>query len=140
MPLLSFVLVVHRTQAFVRECVETLLEGDDVELVVIDDASPDHAPELLDELAQQDPRVRVHHLAERVGPGEARNLALELVEGDYVWFVDATDRLPRGSLVAAAHVLRGHAPDLVLVPHATADVLGKRREGPHAAMLTRIAE
>ncbi len=140
MPLLSFVLVVHREQAFLQQCVESLLTVDDVELVVIDDASPDHAPGLLDELAERDRRVRVHHLDERVGTGRARNLALDLVAGDHVWFVETKDRLPAGSVVAAMHVLQGHAPDLVLVPHATLDALGRRREGPHAGVLARMAE
>src|SRR4051794_13273057 len=140
MPKLSFVLVVHREQAFLRECADSLLGLDDVELVAIDDASPDHAPAILDELAESDPRVRVHHLADRVGLGAARNLALKLVDGDYVWFVNSTDRLPPGALVAVAHVLRGDAPDLVLLPHSTADALGKRRQGSHSAMLMRIAE
>src|SRR5436853_6695792 len=76
MPLLSFVLAVHGEQGYLEECAASILGPgvDDVELVAIDDASPDHAPALLDRLAASDPRVRVEHLAERAGPGPARNL------------------------------------------------------------------
>src|SRR5919204_6105280 len=93
--MVSFVLVVHREQAYVAECAASVLDrgSGDVQLIAIDDASPDHGPAILDELAQRDPRVRVEHLNERVGLGAARNLALELVEDDYVWFVNATDLL-----------------------------------------------
>ena len=66
---------------------------------MVDDASPDHGPELLDALAARDERVRVHHLAERVGLGEGRNLGAELAPGEYVWFVNASDVVaPRGVL------------------------------------------
>src|SRR4051794_32254401 len=107
-PLLTFVLVVHREQAYLRECAVSILGQSftDVELIAIDDASPDHAPDLLDELADRDPRVRVRHVSTRVGPGQARNLAVADASGDYVWFVDTTDRLPPGSLAAVAGLLR----------------------------------
>ncbi len=92
-PALSLILVVHREQGWLPELAASVLEQDfaDLELVAVDDASPDHAPELLDQLAERDPRVRVKHLPSRVGRGEARNLALELAEGEYVWFVETTD-------------------------------------------------
>ena len=80
MPLLTFVLAVHREQAYLRECAASILDQDfaDVELVAIDDASPDHVPELLDELAERDPRVRVGRVDERVGV-EDRSRALAQV-------------------------------------------------------------
>nr|MBA3408297.1 glycosyltransferase [Solirubrobacterales bacterium] len=64
MPTLSFVLVVHREQAHLEGCVASLLDQPfgDVELLAIDDASPDHGPRLLDELAGRHARMRVIHL------------------------------------------------------------------------------
>jgi CDP-glycerol glycerophosphotransferase len=119
-PAISLVLVVHREQGWLSELAASVLESEftDVELVAVDDASPDHAPELLDELAERDPRVRVRHLSSRVGPGEGRNLGLELAEGEYVWFVNTTD------LVEAMAVPSG---DLAVVRSARANVLGDRR-------------
>src|SRR4051812_41209574 len=107
-PLLSFVLVVRREQAYVEECAASLLAADhpDVEVVVIDDASADRSPGLLDALAEGDARLRVRHLDEPVGPGPARDLALEAVEGEYVWFVNPTDLLVPGALAAVAERLR----------------------------------
>ena len=73
MPLLTFVLAVHGDQAYIGGCAESLLGPDfaDVELVAIDDASPDHAPRLLDELAARDDRVtrRAPRGARRTGRG-----------------------------------------------------------------------
>src|SRR5580693_5488488 len=96
MPRLSIVLVVHREQAWIHECIESILDQSyrDFELVVIDDASPDHGPRLLDELAATDDRIRLLHLSTALPRGAARNIALDRSDGDYLWFVQATDRIP----------------------------------------------
>src|SRR3954471_2551037 len=98
MPALSLALVVHREQGHLEDFIAALRAQDltDVEVVAIDDASPDHAPELLDALARAQPRVRVRHEPERLGLAAARALALELAEGDHVWFVEPTDLLADG--------------------------------------------
>ena len=142
MPRLSFVCVVHREQGHLVRLAESILDQEevDVELVAIDDASPDHAPALLDELAQRDPRVRVRHLNSRVGLGEGRNLALDLVAGDYVWFVQSTGLLPAGSIAAVAQRLGETHPDVLLVHHSRADAIGKRRPGPRRGVLASVAE
>ncbi len=64
MPLLTVALVVHGEQAWIHEFAESVLgqEPADVELLAIDDASPDHAPEILDELAARDAGVQVKTL------------------------------------------------------------------------------
>jgi CDP-glycerol glycerophosphotransferase len=140
-PRLTFALVVHGEQAYLGECAASILEQDfeDLELVAIDDASPDHAAELLDELAAGDARVRVRHLPERAGLGAARNLALELAEGDYVWFVHTTDLVRKGALGSIARRLRAD-PDVLLVHHVREDPLGRSRPGPHRRLLARIAD
>jgi CDP-glycerol glycerophosphotransferase len=142
MPLLTFVLVVHREQAYLAECAQSLLENDfgDVELVAVDDASPDHGTEILDELAERDPRVRVEHLASRVGLGAARNLALEMAAGEYLWFVSTTDLVAPGSLGPIARALMASSPDVLLVRHSHRDQLGRTRAGVRRELLGRVAE
>jgi len=131
-PAISLVLIVHREQGWLPKLAASVLEQPftDIELIAIDDASPDHAPELLDELAERDARVRVKHLDKRVGPGPARNLGLELAEGTYVWFVNTTD------LVEAIAVPAG---DIGRVPAVRESVLGQRRpESGEGQLWSRI--
>ena len=139
MPLLSFVVVAHREQAYLEGCVEALLAAPDVELVAVDDASPDHGPELLDALAARDERVHVLHLRERSGLGPGRDAGLAHATGDFVWFVHAPDRPAPGAVAAVAERLRTHEPDILLVDHARVDALGRERPGPLRGLLGRVA-
>jgi CDP-glycerol glycerophosphotransferase len=142
MPKLSFVCVVHREQGHLVRLAASILDqaNADVELIAIDDASPDHAPALLDELAQRDPRVRVRHLESRVGLAEGRNLGLALAAGEYVWFVRSTGYLLPGSIAAVTERLEAARPDVLLAHHADASPLGIRRPGPHGPLLERLAD
>ena len=80
------------------------------------------------------------HLPSRVGPGEGRNLALDMANGDYVWFVRTTDLVPPGALSAGLERLDEVRPDVLLVQHARAGTAGERRPGPHLELLASIAE
>jgi CDP-glycerol glycerophosphotransferase (TagB/SpsB family) len=130
-PRLTFVLVAHREQAFLEPCLASILGQDvpDLEVVAIDDASGDHVPELLDAAARSDPRVRVHHLAERAGRGAARNLGLDQAQGEYVWFVRTTDLLVGGALPGVVERL-GEQPDVLLLQHLRESPTGRRRPAP----------
>ena len=130
-PRLSVVVVAHREQGFLEPCLESVLgqAAEEVEVIAIDDASPDHVPELLDEAAARDPRVHVRHLPERRGLGAGRNLALELARGDYVWFVRVTDTVAAGGVRAVLDDL-AEQPDVLLLQHLVAAVTGGRRPAP----------
>jgi CDP-glycerol glycerophosphotransferase len=140
MPTISFVLAVHSEQAYLRACAASVLEQrfGDVELIAIDDASPDHAPALLDELAAADPRVTVRHVERRLGRGGARDLGLELARGDYVWFVETTDTVAPGALAAVAERLAAETPDVLLVHHSRIDMFRRTTPGPHRRALERV--
>src|SRR5919109_473161 len=78
-PRLTVVLVVYRDQAYVEEAVSSVLEQSfgPIEMLAIDNASPDHGPEILDGLAKADGRLDVVRLDRTVGLGKARNIALD---------------------------------------------------------------
>ncbi|MGW2649830.1 bifunctional glycosyltransferase/CDP-glycerol:glycerophosphate glycerophosphotransferase [Streptomyces sp. NPDC001393] len=119
--LISVVLPVYQVEEFLPECLDSLLgpaqsfEG--IEVVAVDDCSPDGSGALLDAYAARDSRLRVVHLPENVGLGRARGEGLDRAKGDYVWFVDSDDRLTTGALSAVAERLRRTRPDVLLVDH-----------------------
>jgi CDP-glycerol glycerophosphotransferase len=117
---LSFVVPVFNVEAYLSECIESILsyEGDDIEVVAIDDCSPDACPAILDDYARVDNRVRVVHLSANVGLGQARNAGIDHAMGDYIWFVDSDDWLPAGAVRALIDRLRLASPDVLVINHA----------------------
>lgn len=121
-PALTFVVPAFRAEAYLLACLDSLLTeaGDEVEVIGVDDASPDACGEMLDGYTARDRRVHVIHLPANLGPGHARNAGLELATGTYVWFVDSDDWLPHGTVPAVLARLRAHQPDVLVVDHAEA--------------------
>ncbi|MGH3274845.1 MAG: glycosyltransferase family 2 protein [Streptosporangiaceae bacterium] len=117
-PLISFVIPVFGVAAYLPQCLDSVLRpAGDIEVIAVDDASPDGSGALLDDRAAADSRLRVVHLAVNGGPGRARDAGLALASGEYVWFVDADDRVAHGALAAVRASLRGR-PDVLLIDWA----------------------
>ncbi|GAA3346248.1 bifunctional glycosyltransferase/CDP-glycerol:glycerophosphate glycerophosphotransferase [Amorphoplanes nipponensis] len=116
MTLLSVVLPVYKVQGYLRQCLDSLLDQPftDLEVVAVDDCSPDYSGAILAEYAARDARVRVITAPENVGLGRARNLGLEHATGEYVWFVDSDDWLAQGALTAIADRLAATGPDVLI--------------------------
>lgn len=88
----SFILPVYKVEAYLRECLNSITRQTykDIEVILVDDGSPDNCPALCDAYAKQDERVRVVHKPNG-GLSDARNAGLEVAKGDYVIFVDSDD-------------------------------------------------
>jgi CDP-glycerol glycerophosphotransferase (TagB/SpsB family)/glycosyltransferase involved in cell wall biosynthesis len=118
---LSIVVPAYNVRAYLRECLDSVLGQSftDLELVGVDDCSPDGCGEILDEYAAADPRVRVVHLEENVGLGLARNAGTEVATGDYLFFLDSDDVLTPGALQAIADQLAATGdPDVLVFDYA----------------------
>lgn len=121
---------VHRVEPYLPACLDSILAGagggDELEVVAVDDASPDGSGALLDAYAGRDSRLTVVHLAANAGLGGARNAGLERARGEYVWFVDGDDALPPGSVPAVLDRLAASSaatsaatrPDVLVLDHA----------------------
>jgi CDP-glycerol glycerophosphotransferase len=115
--LISVVIPVHKVQGYLRQCLDSILDQSftDLEVIAVDDNSPDGSGRILAEYAAREPRLRVITLHENIGQGPARNIGLDLAVGDYVWFVDSDDWLAPGALAAMASRLRETDPDVLIV-------------------------
>ncbi|MER7169028.1 glycosyltransferase [Micromonospora sp. NPDC000207] len=122
-PFLSFVVPVYGVESYLYQCLESILgglsdeESDSVELIAVDDASPDRCGEMLTSYAAGRRNVRVVRLTENVGLGLARNAGLAVARGRYVWFVDSDDWLPPASVPTVLGQLRRDEPDVLLLDH-----------------------
>jgi CDP-glycerol glycerophosphotransferase len=119
-PLLSIVVPAYRVQGYLRECLDSVLDQSftDLELIAVDDCSPDGSGQIIAEYAARDSRVRLIRLDRNVNPGPAREIGLRQATGEYVWFLDGDDWLAPGSLRAVVRRLRAVRPDVLIVNHA----------------------
>lgn len=92
MPLLSIIVPVYRAERFLHKCIDSILNQSlsDLELILVDDGSPDGSGEICDVYVQKDARVKVIH-QKNSGVSAARNRGLEEATGEFVGFVDSDD-------------------------------------------------
>jgi CDP-glycerol glycerophosphotransferase len=139
-PGISVIVPVYRVAEFLPACLDSILAAvdPDLEVIAVDDASPDGSGAILDERAAVDDRLRVVHLDDNRGQGHARNLALELATGDYVWFVDGDDLVADGALTAIAKALAANEPDVLLIDWASSYPDGRTEPNPGSALLGAV--
>ena len=92
MPKVSVVIPVYKVEPFLRRCVDSVLHQTltDLDIVLVDDGSTDHCPQICDSYAQQDSRVQVIH-KQNGGLASARNAGMRAATGEYLFFLDSDD-------------------------------------------------
>ena len=91
-PKVSIIIPIYNVEAYLDQCVQSVLTQTlkEIEVILVDDESPDNCPAMCDEYAKQDNRIKVIH-KKNGGLGYARNSGLEIATGEYVAFVDSDD-------------------------------------------------
>lgn len=92
MPKLSIIIPIYNVEKYLDKCVQSAINQTlhDIEIILVDDESPDKCPQMCDEYAQQDSRIKVVH-KKNGGLGFARNSGLEVATGEYITFLDSDD-------------------------------------------------
>ena len=90
--LVSLIIPVYKVEAYLERCVRSVLAQtyQNLEIILVDDGSPDRCGEICDRFAQEDPRVKVFHKANG-GVSSARNYGVAYSRGAFVSFIDADD-------------------------------------------------
>lgn len=90
--MISVIIPIFNSEAYLRECITSVLEQTytDFEVLLIDDGSTDSVPEICREFVQKDSRIR-YDCQQHQGVSTARNKALDMAEGEYVFFMDSDD-------------------------------------------------
>lgn len=88
----SIIIPVYNVERFLDKCVQSAINQtlQDIEIILVDDESPDGCPQMCDEYAKKDNRIKVVH-KKNGGLGFARNSGLEVATGEYVTFLDSDD-------------------------------------------------
>ena len=112
--LITIVVPVYNVEGYLDRCSACLVNQtyQNLEIILVDDGSPDRCPEICDEWAQKDSRIRVIHKPNG-GVSSARNAGVEEANGEWVFFVDSDDILPENALEGLARRQRETGADLV---------------------------
>lgn len=91
-PLVSIIVPIYKVEPYLRRCLDSIVNQTytNLEIILIDDGSPDGCPQICDEYAANDNRIVVIH-KENGGLSDARNAGLDICKGEYISFVDSDD-------------------------------------------------
>ena len=92
MPKVSIIIPIYNVEKYIDKCIESVINQtlDDIEIILIDDESPDNCPQMCDNYTAKDSRIKVIH-KKNEGLGFARNSGLNIATGEYVTFLDSDD-------------------------------------------------
>lgn len=92
MPKISVIVPIYKNEKFLKKCIESIINQtySNLEILLIDDGSPDNCGNICDEYAEKDSRIKVIH-KENGGVSSARNIGLDIATGEYIAFVDSND-------------------------------------------------
>lgn len=92
MPKVSIIVPIFNVENYIEKCLQKLLNQtlEDIEIILVDDGATDNCPQICDEYAKRDSRVKVIH-KKNAGLGFARNSGIENATGDFIAFVDSDD-------------------------------------------------
>lgn len=93
-PLVSVIVPIYNVERYLKACIDSIINQtySNLEIILVDDGSPDKCPEICDEYARLDNRIKVIH-QKNGGLSDARNVGLDIATGKYISFVDSDDIL-----------------------------------------------
>lgn len=112
--LVSVIVPVYGTEAYLDRCVASITNQTyrNLEIILVDDGSTDHCPEMCDSWADVDGRIKVIHKING-GLSSARNVGIDSANGDYLYFLDSDDWIVPDLVERVMELFLIHKPDIV---------------------------
>lgn len=113
-PRISVIIPVYNVEAYLRRCIDSVISQScrDLEIILVDDGSPDNSGAICDEYARRDARIRVIH-QENMGLFGARNTGMEAACGEYLSFIDSDDWIEEGMYAQMIKIIDEYHPDMI---------------------------
>ena len=117
-PLISIIVPAYKVEKYIRRCLDSLVNQtyQNLQIILIDDGSPDQSGQICDEYASKDPRITVIH-QKNGGLSDARNKGLDLASGDYIGFVDSDDWVHTEMYQQLMEAVLEHHVDIAICGH-----------------------
>ena len=125
MPLISIIMPVYKVEKYIRKSLDCVVNQTykNIEIILVDDGSPDNCPLICDEYAEKDSRVKVIHKSNG-GIGSARNSGLNNATGDYIIHFDPDDIVSLDICEKATMTALRHDADVVVFNYKKVDEAG----------------
>lgn len=114
-PLVSIIIPVYNTEQHLQKCLDSVINQTyhNIEIILIDDGSTDNSGKICDDYAKKDDRVKVYH-QKNSGVSCARNLGLDVAQGEYISFIDSDDYIDCELLQQVVSKVRHQEFDIII--------------------------
>jgi len=125
-PLISVIIPIYKAEKYIEKCVGAVRNQtyQNLEIILVDDGSPDESGAICDRLAMEDTRIRVLH-KENGGAATARNAGLDVMTGAYIAFVDADDYMELNYMETLYNTFSQKKAQVAICSFKTVDEAGK---------------
>lgn len=125
-PLISVIIPIYKAEKYIEKCVRSVMNQiyENLEIILVEDGSPDNSGAICDKLASEDGRIRVIH-KENGGAATARNAGLDVMAGEYIAFVDADDYMEPNYIETLYQLLATNNAQVSICSFKTVDENGK---------------
>ncbi len=123
---ISVIVPVYKVEEYLDKCVESIVNQTykNLEIILVDDGSPDNCPKMCDEWAKKDERIRVIH-KQNGGLSDARNAGIDVATGEFMAFVDSDDYIALDMYEKLYTVLKNNDADVSICSFKSVDENGK---------------
>lgn len=129
--LISVIVPVYNVERYLDKCVNSIVDQTykNLEIILVDDGSPDNCPQMCDEWAKKDSRINVIH-KQNAGVSAARNDGVRAAKGNFISFVDADDIIQPGMITTLVTYLENNCLDIVSTSYQKFDDINQTQEYP----------
>lgn len=117
-PLVSIIVPIYKVEPYLQRCIDSIVNQTytNLEIILVDDGSPDNCPQICDEYAAKDNRIVVIH-KENGGLSDARNAGLDICKGEYISFVDSDDWIVLNYIEVLLSIITKENADITIGNH-----------------------
>lgn len=111
--LISVIVPIYKVELYLNRCIQSIVNQtySDLEIILVDDGSPDKCPEICDEWKKKDSRIKVIH-KKNGGLSDARNAGMQIMTGDYVSYVDSDDWISNDMYEKMLNTIKQYRADI----------------------------
>lgn len=119
MPLVTIIIPVYNTEKYLRQCLDSVVNQTyrHIEIIIINDCSPDNSKEIIETYAKNHQNIKVINNPINLGLSEARNIGLNIAQGDYIYFVDSDDWIELNTIEKMVDLAQWYNVSLVEAKH-----------------------